>query len=186
MSVRAGLASVLCVALLGSSAPGASQGFADAMELERGGRVHDALDAARSLVDPLAALQAEVHVRWAGGDLVGALATGEAALAKFPSDPYLLEQCGQLAAALGASENTLACSKRLDEVLRGGAVAESERSAWEARAAALREEAAAGETRASERGVALGLARWTVLAFGSLTLLVLLVPWRSFRAARRR
>jgi hypothetical protein len=181
MARRARVLAIACFVLAtpcGASASSTAQGFSDALELARAGRVHDALATARSIPDPLAAAQAEVHVRWAGGDLVGALASGEVAIERFPSDLYLLEQCGQLAAALGASEKATAHSEALDAALRASTLSDEERKTWQARATALREEALAAETRMHERSRALTRAHWTVLGAGSFVLFALVLPWR--------
>ncbi len=163
----------------------AGQSFAEAVELIRAGRIREALDSARAIGEPLAALQAEVHVLWAGGDLVGALSAGEGGLERFPADLYLAEQCGQLAAVLGAGERALAHSERLDLALRESQLAGEERLAWEARARTLHDEAALASERVEKRVGALTRARRTVLGVAGFAVVLLMLPWRLLSGSKQ-
>jgi hypothetical protein len=170
------------VALLAPEAM-ARQGFGDVAALASEGRLVEARALAGSIEDPLTAAQARVHVAWSGGDLVGALSEGERALAQHPGDLYLLEQCSQLAVALGASERAVAHAGALAASAADAELSDEERSDWKERALAVEDAARELETLHRRRARSLVLARGTVLVAALFAALLLLWPWRRLARA---
>jgi len=106
------LAAGLLLAGAASALP--QETFAPVQELLAGHQLAAALERAEEFEDELLAEQSRVYVLHESGDLVGALAEGLRALERTPDDPFLLEECGGVAAALGQVEILRTLAPRLE------------------------------------------------------------------------
>ena len=112
MRVARQLAAGLLLAGAASALP--QETFAPVQELLAGHQLAAALERAEEFEDELLAEQSRVYVLHESGDLVGALAEGLRALERTPDDPFLLEECGGVAAALGQVEILRTLAPRLE------------------------------------------------------------------------
>lgn len=146
------------------------QSFASLSPLLQQGHFAEALTRALGFEDPLLREQCRLHVLWSAGDMQGALSAGRAGLALSPSDLYLLDSTGWLAATLGASKMCTDLSQRFDASMAESQLQGAEREQWQAKGQALAEEAARLGDNQVRRAAAQGRAQLTVGVLALLTL----------------
>jgi len=146
---------VLSVLLLG--ALGQRDLAAEVDAAWRAGRFAEALARALQAREPAEAARLEATVRWAAGDLDGALAGAKEGLVAAPGDLALAALAADVALALGLAEEGRSQLERLDAGLARDPAAAA---AWAPRRAVLEGLAREAEAALAARDRALRRARW--------------------------
>jgi hypothetical protein len=144
--------------------PRAQDALADAVASElRAGRYAEALRRAGEASEPALAARLEADVRWAAGDLDGALAAAQEGLTAVPGDPLLASTAADLALTLGLAEEARRHLVALDGALAqeawSSSASEETRRWWQARRAGLEALALGAEADLAARDRALSRAR---------------------------
>ena len=161
---------------------------AEVTALQRAGRFAEALARATSVPDAALAARLEANVRWAAGDLDGALAVAHEGLTAAPSDLLLLDLAADLALALDLAGHAREHLTALDRAL-AATQPEGEAGAWwAARRERLATQLETAELRLADRDRALGRARLVGGAFLALaaTTFLGLIAFPGAGAAIRR
>lgn len=192
-----GLALLSLCAVLGAGSavegPTRQADLAEAVAAElRAGRFAEALRLAGNASEPALAAQLEADVRWAAGDLDGALAAAREGLSAVTGDPRLASTAADLALTLGLVDEARRHLTALDGTLAGDAWSsrESEESRlwWRERRAGLEGLAVEAEAALAARDRALRWARrvgvgFLALASGAFALLLFGAGQRSREAS---